>query len=363
MTTKILIPIILFLNILSLNGQQLYPIIDEDENVGYIDINGNVVIRPKFDSEINYINYIDGKKKFRTVEFKQNTYFSEGIATVRIADRFFIWFILGYDFALIDTTGNLISMPESYEISSFSEGAAIMKVRVAFDSTGDYIYNYVRKDGVAFIAKRFVYAGPFRDGLALVRLANGLYGYINKTGSFKIAQGFVDASNFSEGMASIKIGNKWGYINESGEIVVKPKFDKAFEFNNGAARVVADSKIRYINKSGKFINNESYSFGTEFSEGLAAVKVGHRYGFIDTTGRMVIKPKYLSAENFSGGLACVKIRGKWGFIDKDEKKVIRPKYDFARGFDNGVATVWKDEVVYYINKNGDVIWQLLDYRK
>ncbi len=363
MIKKILFLLIIIFNIASLSGQQLYPVIDEEEKVGYIDIDGRVAIEPQFDTKIKYINYIDGKKKYKAVVFQQNTYFSEGVATVKIANRFWIWFIISYDFALIDTKGNFITEPESSGISNFNEGLATKKIRVAYDSTGDYEYDYVGKDGGTQISKGFVYAGPFSGGLALVRLRGGTYGYIDKTDRFVIVPEFEDASNFSEGLASVKIGDKWGYINKAKEIIINPAFDRAFEFNNGVARVVIKSKIRYINKSGNFINIQSYYYGSEFSEGLASVKANGRYGFIDTTGNMVIQPTYLAAENFSEGLACVKIRGKWGFINKEENRVIKPKYDFARGFDNGLATVWKDDVVYYINRGGDVIWPLLDYRK
>ena len=70
------------------------------------------------------------------------------------------------------------------------------------------------------INPQFDGAGPFSDGLAVVRIGNekaGKYGYIDKQGKMVINPQFDYTSEYAEGLVGVRMGandnGKWGYIS------------------------------------------------------------------------------------------------------------------------------------------------------
>ncbi len=173
---------------------------NSNDKIGFIDRNGIVVIKPRFDSftgkivgsfkdDLNYV-YLDGKIGF------------------------------------INKTGNFVIEP-------------------IFD--GEAVLN----------------ATPFSENLATIR-KNGKYGFIDKTGEIQITPQFETASPFSEEFAAISFDRlKFGYIDKSGKIIIEPKFDWAYSFSEGLAAVnigmawhghqKSGGKYGFIDKTGKVV--------------------------------------------------------------------------------------------------------------
>jgi hypothetical protein len=119
--------------------------------VGYINKDGEIVIKPQFDS---------------------GTFFHEGLARIKIGDK---W---GY----IDKAGEIAISPQFKSHKSR--------------------YNDLK-----------TYPGVFSEGLASVG-ATGKMGYIDKTGRFVIKPQFDFVRGFSEGLAVVSIADKWGFIDK-----------------------------------------------------------------------------------------------------------------------------------------------------
>src|SRR5665647_783442 len=110
----------------------------------------------------------------------------------------------------VETTGKIVINPQFDGAGPFSDGVAV--VRVGDDKTGKY--GYIDKQGKIVIPTQFDEAGSFSDGLALVRIGNektGKYGYIDKQGKIVInaqfGPGLFSASSFSDGLAVVRVGD------------------------------------------------------------------------------------------------------------------------------------------------------------
>ena len=196
--------------------------------VGFIDRDGNVVIKDQPD--YNIFNFHDE----RAVITKY----------ARDIDKH------GY----IDLKGKLVIPMEYLVAASFSDGLACV-------SLDHKKYGYIDKDGKLVIGFNFDRLNDFSDGLAEF-YQNGKYGYIDKKGNVVIKPTFEYAESFSEGLAAVYTNGKWGYIDKSGKIVIEALGYSPEKFKNGLAKVTIKSDERsiitgYINKKGVllWVNN------------------------------------------------------------------------------------------------------------
>ena len=224
----------------------------------------------------------------------------------------------------------------------------------------------IREEGIRIKSKRYIYYGPFKEGMAVVKNRKGEYGYIDNTGKEVIKCQYIDADDFKNGEAKVKVKRNYSvYITLPGK-----------EGMNDNERIIWDeyktncydrstiSTITYVNlyyknsKNNRCLPEFKYNTYTriqDFSEGLAEVRRNYKTGFIDKTGKEVIECKYSSAHDFHEGLAAVELNGKWGFIDKTGKVVIDFKYDSAYIFSEGLAAVELNGKYGFIDKTGKVV--------
>jgi hypothetical protein len=384
-------------------AEHLFPI-KENDQCGYIDGSGRIVIRPQFEGADSFREGL--ARVFLPSDPKNQPYVD--------ANRVFRYKKPPYgDAAFIDTSGRVLFKVvfkgniESYKrtavsvrpiVRPFSEGLAMVEVS-SYETSNGFAYDkdrygFIDKNGVLTIEPDFDLAGSFSEGLALVKIESPLsfitwkYGYIDRDGLFAIWPRFSDARSFSEGYAAVK-GNEssndtgaWGYIDKTGQELIPFQFSEAMNFSGGLASVKNDGAFFYINKAGERAFTGDFAYGDQFAEGMAAVNVGGKenediaatqveggkWGFINVLGRMVIPAKYDWARQFSGGLAAVNIGGdyssrysfsggKWGYINKDGEVVIEPQFDEAADFAHGLAKVEIDGKMAYINAKGVVVWR------
>ncbi|MEE9524160.1 MAG: WG repeat-containing protein [Thermodesulfovibrionales bacterium] len=184
--TKIFAIIIL---LVGLQGVAAVPF-EKDGKWGYKDIDGQVVIEPRF--------IIAG-------EFSP-----EGVAAV--VDK--------KGWAYVNKSGEVVIRPHVYDNGPdyFSEGLA------RFSENGKF--GFFDKTGNVVIKPAFDFAFPFREGLARVcngcklvkngvhtTVEGGKWGYIDTRGKLVIQLGYEDARDFSDGVAKVKKEGKWIIIN------------------------------------------------------------------------------------------------------------------------------------------------------
>ena len=198
---------------------------------------------------------------------------------------------------LIDTQGRVILEPQYYEIGPFRDGIAEVKLQdmktIAFiDTDGKRLFT---------LPKEIVDVGPFSDGLALA----------NVGGKWDEIDG-----------AALQ-GGKWGYIDRTGAWAIKPRFELNYD-----SIYLSDQDamyFRYLLETGRF------------SDGRAAVQVEGGWGFIDRSGALVIPGPYTWVEAFHAGHTRV--------MNEHDKK-------FSENTRQQIITL--DAV---INTDGEVVWE------
>ncbi|MDD5358838.1 MAG: WG repeat-containing protein [Sulfurovaceae bacterium] len=306
---------------------------DENENLlehgqycksGYIDANGNIVIKPQFEKSRNFQS--NGlavfEKYYRVSEYGFNT--SSG---------------------LIDSLGNVIVEPIFHNISNFNtEQLCIVTQKTTMrngimDSKGKILF---------WLPKNFSFAGSTDEifdsnGLAKVQRSDGTGNYdtmcyVNKTGVLVGCK--MQSIEFQDGnkIGKFQKNEKWGYIDASGKVIIKPKFDEVEHFDKyGMALVKHGNGWRYINKTGDFAIKESFESAVDFyNDELAPVKKNNLWGYINRQGEMIIEPKFddANAFNLDSGLTRVIKNGKLGYIDKNGTMVISTKIESSDCCDN-----------------------------
>lgn len=187
---------------------------------GFIDKTGHMVIPATYDSagffidgvavvELNDLSYVIDKHNKKVVDkgYQNLGAFSEGLAR----------FEEGGKVGFIDKSGKvkikptfMYSSAQSQRLMYFSEGLCPFEM-LTDDAQGRITrkFGYFNKDGKTVIEPQFDYAGPFKNGMAVVA-ANGNYGYINKSGKFVIEPVFANVGYFSNGVARVSGGAGFG---------------------------------------------------------------------------------------------------------------------------------------------------------
>lgn len=342
---------------------------------GYVDSNGNMAVPPTFD---------------------EAEPFSEGLAAVRIGDK---W-------GFVDASGRMVIDAKFDDTvrsgflgtthtgpGPFSEGLAAARV-------GD-AWGYVDRTGELVIAARFSEAGPFRDGVALVRVPpendvseQGLYAlrFIDHDGRIAFFRPLLLAEDFSEGLAHVVArpnvieairqraesdsddesadpldGLFAGFIDVSGRTAFEFA-GEAGSFSEGLVTMKIGDKWGYADPNGELVIPATFDFAGPFADGRALVTStepdGTRMqGFIDRTGRMIVQ---INPEaglwSFSDERALVRLNGFYGYLDTSGNAAIPLRYTYAQDFENGLAIV-QDKTEYFetftgvIDTSGRLVWQ------
>jgi hypothetical protein len=162
----------------------------ETNGFGYLNIKGEVVIKPVYTSA---------------------TIFSEGLAWVKNEDK---------TISLINTSGEILkNIDNDISVKAFSDGLAAMR----YDKGN---WGFVNKSAEFEIEMQYLDVLPFSDGLAAVKLQRkGNWAFIDKKGNVVIPEKFDYVAPFRFGKAIVSIGNKYGIIDKKGEFIIPPKYD------------------------------------------------------------------------------------------------------------------------------------------
>ena len=235
---------------------------------GVIDNAGRLVIKPQYD-------VINGFSEGVAVAVKGNdvmlinrtgqTIFSRSMDGLQLNvyenARFSEGLIAAYDpvktkTGFIDKTGKFVIEPKFNEAGTFTEGVA----RVAIIEDGEEKLGFIDHSGQFVISPIFNTDIDFRrnstdfsEGLA--SLSEGLrptiteeakFVYIDKKGAITMFTNFFYAGPFRDGMAVVYDDerNKWGYIDKTGRIAIPLRYDSASDFYEGLARVAIQETKR-----------------------------------------------------------------------------------------------------------------------
>lgn len=278
---------------------------EENEDWGFIDFDGKVLIEPVYEN--------------------RPASFQNGFAIIKDDTVYYY----------INSSGDTIGS-HYYLANSFNDNRALVKDKEGklffIDENGEIVFNLdtIAKDELQSCSN-------FSFELALFRTSAKKYGYLNPEGEIVIDPKYSRAEDFSEDMAYVELTDEEEnsvekmLINTKDKVI--KKFDESLEwilkFNEGKAAFKDSSGCGYIGLQGELVINprKEWENLTNFINGYAAYKCGGDWGVIDSNGTKVLSSVFEQPPFFYNGLAIIKENDRYGVIDLSGYKIIDPAYD------------------------------------
>lgn len=286
---KKIVLFLLIISSIILGQSERYPIILNDK-WGYIDFNGKIVIQPQyieanpFSEDFAFVkigeiydhNVLIKDRGFINIngDFVSHSEYQKvgSLRNGRIrVKKTGAGIFTNSSWGFVDSTFREIIEPIYTDVGNFSEGLAWVRLRERFlIFTVSDKYGYINKKGEVTIPLQYEKAGEFSEGLANITI-EGKKGFIDKTGNIVINPRFESVGFFSESLARVRYKGKWGYINNQDSLVISFNYDRAFSFSDGLALVEHSGKWVFIDCSGKIVLDPKVEIVNSFQEELAAV--------------------------------------------------------------------------------------------
>lgn len=299
----------------------------EDGDWGFINLKGEVIIKPDYEN--------------------RPSIFRNGYSLVKTRKGF-------YDY--INTDGKLMEQ-ELKNASIFNEGLACV---VEENQPISYLNTDMKI--VFTLDKEIELAGLFSQGLAKVKKSDGKWGFIDKTGKVVIDAKYDYVESFSEELALVMKYNdenikQYGFINKRGEVIIKidDKYEILSSFSEGLAAYSDGDGWGFINKTGEKIikANDEWENVTAFCNGYSSFKEDNEWGLVDKEGNQIIRNKYKYPLKFYNDLALIIDNDKIGFINLERDEVIEPEFDeIGLPFLTNTAIVKDGSDYIFIGKDG-----------
>ncbi len=342
----------------------IFPVEDlKTGKIGYMDINGNIVIKPEYDFAYDFQPQWNGLTK------------------VKNSGRY----------GLIDKKGNIVfPVQYSYLLNYDPKTNTVIagnKIRV---SSGRYEnrLGYYKLDGTEILPEEYQYLSQFVNGKAIAQKTDGFWYIIDDSGhvvkELDKSIKYVFFYMYSSGYAAYtsvdpdRTLNDYGlpacgFIDTEGNIIFEMNPDTyVTTFENGRAvidRVVKDDQDRPVKKT--FIIDFSgttvvdlgeYMFCRDgiggFSDGVACgYKFEAGYGAIDANGNWVVEPKYKHTDYNDSVITARADDSHFLFFDKYGKKLLECNYP-STYYNDGYFFMLKNDRIYMVDINGNTIMQL-----
>jgi hypothetical protein len=308
---------------------------------GLIDINGNYILRPKYDSI--------GQ-------------FAEGRAAA----------IDKQGFNIIDETGKEVTSKAYSYIGSFSNGRAVF---AGTDASGKYLYGFLDRQGNEAIPLSYESAPDFSNGTAIVKLKEMQYALIDVNGKMLQTYNYSFVGSQGEGLLAFQKeqDGKLGYIDLKGNVIIEPKFTGALSFKDGRApvNIAEDYQNKYglIDRKGNFVIKPEYNDINLIGEGRVSIGksidpekpfIGSKYAVADINGNFLTDFIYNSVENYDKGLASVYDNKNTFFIDRTGKAAKGSPVVSGSGSLTVLGELIRafvDNRTSYYDKSGKLVWQ------
>lgn len=381
-----------------LYGENLYPILRKNE-IGFIDINGEIVIEPKY---MDIIFDEEGMIAFQDPQSRRWGYMNEKLEIIvdptlnTMSPEKFSCGLAVFNndtrdkYGYIDKLGNVVIQPKFTRAASFlgsyavvSETAAMKKSYWDWAGSAKDIYGVIDKTGAYVIVPEYDYLDCCNEEIMIAE-KNDLYGMIDIQNNIIIPFTYegLSKTGFNEGEFYAKFNGKWGIIDKYNKIIIDFKIedicDEYFGIRNigWSKRIYATNDVNSYFYDGKWclINNlgekvrdlNEYIYVSEFIDSFATARThNNEIQLINKNGEVIYSTNYEYCPEkfgqFSEGLCEVyDSNNKYGYINKMGEVVIPFKFDWACPFSKGVARAGingNDDKSYcgIINGNGDFI--------
>lgn len=345
-----------YLNDLEQGQDGFYRVVESSwskSNVGLIDKNGNVVVKPQYATIGPFRDGLAVVSRTKEASFKKlpggNRFYSSD-------ERF----------GFIDKTGKEVIEPLYNNARPFRDGVALV-------STNDSNSTLIDRAGkVLFRAETEHWAADL-GGIYAVTEKNGRTGLIDKNGKRILPAEYDGITSFDnrnqsydyeraedqepEKFFKISRDGKCGVIDLKGNIVIPPIFHAILSYQNGHAVIGEAEKYGFADANGKVVIKPTYDFVTAYDD-LIAVREGANWKLINASGNTVNGahidgiPGQNGEHWLADGRGAVIIGDLFGYIDKAGALVVKPTYLWANEFKNGFARVYDGKFWHYIDTLG-----------
>ena len=349
-------------------AQPKYFIFEENKKQGLVDLQGETVLAPTFNSiEEKYPYYLACSETECFV-------YNENLQLI---------FKGAYNFIKLGCKGQfIVKKDKKYGVVS-QKGTEIFPLKYSFIEPNEngYTVSLDKKAGlftsegkeVIPISYNSVYTTKIDKNIPIVANLDGKEGYINTKNKWVIPPTYQKAFPFKQGLAKVqKEGTKhYMYINLKGEPVIQDFYTDMFDPSDNANIVTVllrennECKYKVYDFKGNLLGTYDDFRKNRTGNAVFAVKKNSKWGYIDVNGKVVIPLEYEEVADFSEGLAPVCKNGKWGYINLKKEVVIPFKFANSKmySFKNGVArycytggnSLYSDDVNGLINLKGEII--------
>lgn len=230
---------------------------------------------------------------------------------------------------VFDVDGKLTNMSNNIAKLSAADGKYLIVITNEENKT---VYGIEDKNGKKLVENKYNYIEYLFDNYFIAANSEGKLGIIDDNGNQKMEFKYSSIQKIKDTdliQASISSENLT-------EIYYKD-MRKITEMNNAIITLFDDylkvyntTKTVYINKDGKEVKNKEVYKNNK----LFAVEKDGKWGFEDENGAVKVDCKYDRVTEYNKfGYAGIKKDGKWGVIDNNMKVILEPKYEFKSNED------------------------------
>ena len=356
----VLQPIYKHISFLPNTGDSLVKTIARVKRYGYVAESGRVVSHVQYSKAQPFISdatwcFSDGTTSLLRADGTQDTFHGRrhvspmyngygGIAEKR-------------KMAIITSDAELLSTYTYSRLGKYSENLQPAKK--------SKVFGYLNDNGEWEIEPQFYKAGPFINGVALVKYQpvyghRKYYGYIDKNGEFLLKGKFTKATDINEdGYAIVRKGNLKGVVNSSGKLIIKPKYTKVYygegyftTFQNGIT-TLHNSEEKKIKK----VRGSRIKGGV--SDGKQVIKRIRKVGAIDTNGKKVVDYQYFNLAPFEKGFSVNQRRRTTYLLHQDGDTVTFVPGRAVGGFSSEYVLIKNGRNYYFVNHSGQNTFNLI----
>ncbi len=280
-----------------------------DGLTGMIDLNGNVVIEPKYDSGDIFLQYYEGSlflffqdNLYGALDLDGNVVFEPKYFNILNAygnPQYFVVVNEEGKYGMIDIKGNLVVDFQGEQITGISPSGYYFTWESLNRVDGDHYVTYNNQGEIIMGPDMSAFWACSDDGenFGIFNILTGKYQYPPTGGPSE--DNFVDWGGAYFGTlptapyATFTYAGKQGIANiEEGTIIFEPIFDKIEYCLNGYFKYSENEKYGLMNESGGILLSCQYNdinYTSPFGE--VVVSAGGGQGIVNTSGKVLLAPQ------------------------------------------------------------------------
>jgi hypothetical protein len=325
--------------------RKYFPVLRNDQ-WGYIDSTGKIVLQPQYESAGDFINdraVVKAGGSYGVVDASFDTLLPFKFDSIINNERLLLvcekgqWYFYGYGGKLLHATAyrairelNEKNRAPLYKVWSGNKcGLLDSTLAVVLPVKYDRFTRYTRN--------RF-----------LVN-SSGMFGICDKKGKEIVPVQYDEITSFNDSIMQVRAGDKWGYIVEStGRVITPPRWHdiKILDAHYFKAWVDTNAVLCSI-ATGKVVSS-GYEDYFPLSENFIAVRSKGKIGVITKSNKIQVKPLYEDVTALSPRFFAVADKGKYGVITYKGDTVVPMQYTGVKALETADQNAARTQVYFKV---------------